>query len=140
MLQLAIYHKLLTIAQPDKSFCGLLEYYEPELEVVLVNSDLLSALYTTKVAPVIQALAAANDSVNVPLEPSTTKSKFKQLRSGLEKNGTSNKHSTAHNSDVTGEQRSQALVDALAEFRLGVQVLEVIEAPQLIRYQLRPQS
>ncbi len=136
MLQLAIYHKLLAIAQPDRSFCGILEYYEPELEIVPVSADLLSALYTTKVEPVIQSLAAANDSSSAPVSRETKTSGANQSCVDGSKKTTS---TAVDNKKCAPDQRGQTLVDALAEFKLGVEVLEVIDAPQLVRYQLRPE-
>jgi S-DNA-T family DNA segregation ATPase FtsK/SpoIIIE len=57
LLELAIYGHLLLINKPGLPFCGVLEYYEPELQAIPVSAQELNGIFEEIVAPVIEELA-----------------------------------------------------------------------------------
>ncbi|MGH8534285.1 MAG: DNA translocase FtsK, partial [Gammaproteobacteria bacterium] len=117
LVQLAIYARMLASAKPGLRFHGVLEYYEPELHDLSVPVQQLDNLFEEMVAPVLAELAATRSDSAVP--------------SGDPKR--------------LGEPRlpaddalAAAIRDCFAAFKLEVDVLGKIEAPQLVRYRVRP--
>ncbi|MGH8514502.1 MAG: DNA translocase FtsK [Gammaproteobacteria bacterium] len=117
LVQLAIYARMLAIAKPGLRFHGVLEYYEPQLHELSVPEQQLDNLFEEIVAPVLAELAATPSDSAVPSEDP------KRL----------------------GEPRLPAddafaagIRDCFAAFKLEVDILGKIEAPQLVRYRVRP--
>ena len=117
LVQLAIYARMLGIAKPGLRFHGVLEYYEPDLHELPVPAPQLDSLFEEMVTPVLAELAATRSDLVVPSEDP------KRL----------------------GEPRgppddalAAAIRDCFAAFKLEVDVLGKIEAPQLVRYRVRP--
>ncbi len=117
LVQLAIYARMLASAKSGLRFHGVLEYYEPALHELPVPVQQLDNLFEEIVAPVLGELAATRSDSAVP--------------SGDPKR--------------LGEPRlpaddalAAAIRDCFAAFKLEVDVLGKIEAPQLVRYRVRP--
>ncbi len=121
LVQLAIYTRLLELARPGLKFKGTLEYYEPELEAVAVAKEDLEAIFTDVVEPILRELAgAATPAAEAP-------------ERGAEKRPVAVVRMEAAIPDL-----SDAIRSCFADFNLQVQVLGRHEAPQLVRYRVRP--
>jgi len=120
LIQLSIYTKLLALARPGLHFLGTLEYYEPKLHEVAVSREDLEALFADKILPILYEIAGASPTTPLTLrghsEPPTPASKPKADRHDL----------------------SAAIKRCFADFKLDVEVVGRQEAPQLIRYQVKP--
>jgi S-DNA-T family DNA segregation ATPase FtsK/SpoIIIE len=114
LLQLAIYASLLSLARPGLIFRGTLEYYEPELHEVAVSKEDLDGLYNDVVKPVLYELAGLREKI--PPLP-----------------GPRNKPAKEASQDL-----SEAIRRCFADFNLEVEILGRQEAPQLVRYSLKP--
>jgi len=123
LLQLAIYTKLLELARPGLRFNGTLEYYEPQLHAVAVAKDDLDAIFKDLVEPILCELGGA-----VP-------SPFPAMAGVAEK-----KPAPAMRGNSASPDLSAAIRKCFAEFKLDVEVIGRQEAPQLIRYRVRPGS
>lgn len=118
LIQLAIYARLLETSRPGLEFTGLLEYYEPEVTPLEVSSAELRDLFDDMVLPVVKELvgeqgeAAGEHGIEPPRPPA---------------------EDDAGDADLSG-----AIADTFAAFKLNVEVVGRITAPQLVRYQVRP--
>jgi S-DNA-T family DNA segregation ATPase FtsK/SpoIIIE len=121
LLQLAIYAKLLSLARPSLIFHGTLEYYEPELHEVAVSREDLEGLFEDMVKPVLYEIAGEKPPPSEPHEetPFPSKSEKKETKEAK-------------------RDLSEAIRKCFADFKLEVEVLGHQEAPQLIRYKLKP--
>ena len=114
LLQIAIYAKLLTMKKPGLKFHGSIEYYLPELQEVSYAPKDLQSLFTDMVMPVLQELAG----MPAP-EPQREKVPPKPPK-------------------ITLPGLSEKIEKCFAAFKLNVQVLDQTEAPQLVRYTVKP--
>ncbi len=112
LVQLAIYANLLPIWRPGCEFSGTLEYYLPAFSEVQVSRAELADIFAGLVEPVLREMFA----------PAST--------------GTPNRQGTGAEPDTNA--LGQAIVDAFRSFKLGVEVSDVIEGPQLVRVRLTP--
>lgn len=115
LLQLAIYARMLEIAHPGRPYEGVLEYYEPALEEVRVRAKDLEAMFDDVVTPVLTRLAGG-------------RSPLKKTKIGSQKPGSET------------EDLSAAIQGCYANFGLAVEVTGRREAPQLVRYEVKPQA
>ncbi len=118
LLQVAIYAGLLSRNNPALRFSAALEYYLPALEVVRVSSAEISAVFEKRVLPVIEHIARG--------EPTTPTEADTASRAAANLSGP--------HADVACK-----IENTLAAFKLPVEVFDVVEAPQLIRFYLRLQ-
>lgn len=116
ILQLAIYARLLAIAKPGLKFHASLEYYLPEIETVDVTPKELEDIFNELVEPVLHDLVV-------------------QQRSSPGK-----RDHTHDEPDDAPEVKdfSDAIQKCYANFKLNVEVIGKQEAPQLVRYKVRP--
>lgn len=112
LIQIAIYASLLRKEKPGLHFHGLLEFYHPELHLLEVQPAELNAIFEEQVMPVLYRIVQAGAG-----SPGVAKS--------LPADG-----------DPSG--LAEAIRRCFASFNLGVEVFEKQEAPQLIRYKVRP--
>jgi S-DNA-T family DNA segregation ATPase FtsK/SpoIIIE len=121
LLQLAIYAKLLSLARPGLIFHGTLEYYEPELHEVAVSKEDLEVLFEDIVNPALQEIAGDKLPHSEPHEKILMPGRLEEK-------------------DAKGSKKdlSEAIRNCFADFKLEVKVLGQQEAPQLIRYRLKP--
>lgn len=118
LIQIAIYASLLQKTKPGLRFHGLLEFYQPDLRVLEVQPAELNTIFDERVIPVMRKLVQAGTQVtrsvsNAPQEK------------------------PAYTTDDAADL-SEAIRQCFASFNLEVCVLEKQEAPQLIRYKVRP--
>jgi DNA segregation ATPase FtsK/SpoIIIE, S-DNA-T family len=115
LLQAVIYAALLQRARPGLPISARLEYYEPELHVIAQNPDQARKLFNELVAPTLEELAAhfsenpPEPAVSVP--PRTRRPPYPDF--GAE------------------------IVNSYRTYGVNVQVVDRLEAPQLIRYRLQ---
>lgn len=129
LVQLAIYARLLERQHPEARFVGSLEYYLPELEVVTVEREELAQLFDGTVLPVLEELARAT----APAAPSPSAPPLATPPAPPEE--------PSPPRERPADDPLPARIEAVfREFRLEVTVTGRQEAPQLIRYSLRPAS
>jgi len=121
LVQLAIYTKLLELARPGLRFKGTLEYYEPKLHEVAVLKDDLEAIFKDMVEPILYELAGEEPSATLPSKMVAEK-----------------KPALSRKVKVESPDLSDAIRKCFADFNLEVEVVGRQEAPQLIRYRVRP--
>jgi S-DNA-T family DNA segregation ATPase FtsK/SpoIIIE len=121
LVQLAIYARLLAVAKPGLRFAGTLEYYEPELQELQASFDELEGIFDEVVAPLLPDLTGGNRRA-APQRPS---SPTFVARADAEP-------------ATPAPDLSQAICQCFASFNLEVEVLDRREAPQLVRYRVRP--
>jgi S-DNA-T family DNA segregation ATPase FtsK/SpoIIIE len=121
LLQLAIYAKLLSLARPGLIFHGTLEYYEPELHEVSVSREDLEGLFEDIVKPVLYEIAGEKQPPAEPNEETSVSSKSEEK--GVRR---------------ARRDLSEAIRKCFADFKLEVKVLGQQEAPQLVRYKVKP--
>jgi len=121
LLQLALYARLLSLARPGLFFHGALEYYEPEMREVAVPKEDLESLFEEVVMPVLSEMTGdsfppvpSHGEISWP--PGTKKTDERETREDL----------------------SEKLRKSFADFKLDVEVIGRQEAPQLVRYKVRP--
>lgn len=122
LLQICIYARILSMARPGLNFHGTLEYYEPQLHEVNVSAQELSSLFDEQVLPVLYEIAGIVPAAGVKTEKASRK-KTVQKRPIKSK---------------TNQDFSDAIRKCFASFKLNVEVIGQHEAPQLIRYQVKP--
>ncbi|MBV8175374.1 MAG: PD-(D/E)XK nuclease family protein [Verrucomicrobia bacterium] len=115
LLQAAIYAVLLQRTHPGLSVSARLEYYEPELYAIAQGQDQVKNLFDELVAPTLAEVAAHLATTSPQLKS--------QVRSSEQ---------TPPTPDL-----GPAIVDAYRAYGVTVQVLDRLEAPQLIRYRLQ---
>lgn len=120
LVQLAIYAHILEASRPGLSFTGILEYYEPVLTTLQAGPPDLRDLFRDMVLPVVNELVGRNEASNdasgdvsaVTPSPSPTSNEEPDL--------------------------SDKIAETFSAFKLDVEVVGRITAPQLVRYQVRP--
>jgi S-DNA-T family DNA segregation ATPase FtsK/SpoIIIE len=120
LVQLAIYARLLELARPGLDFLGTLEYYEPKLHEVAVSREDLSALFEDKIQPILYEIVGAS-----PTKP-------------VASSGHSESSLPAGKPKADRQDLSAAIRSCFADFKLDVEVIDRQEAPQLIRYRVKP--
>jgi S-DNA-T family DNA segregation ATPase FtsK/SpoIIIE len=113
LLQLAVYAKLLSIKKPGIQIHGLLEYYEPALHETPVSGEELESIFQEIVEPVLYELAG-------------------------EKNPSKQSITPASESRINTDDLDDKIQNCYAAFKLSVEIIGKHEAPQLIRYRLKP--
>jgi S-DNA-T family DNA segregation ATPase FtsK/SpoIIIE len=122
LLQISIYARLLSLARPGLNFHGTLEYYEPQLHEVNITAPELNSLFDEKVLPVLYEIAGIVPAVGAETEK--TSSKRAAQKKPIE--------------SKSAEDFSDAIRKCFASFKLDVKVIGQHEAPQLIRYLVKP--
>jgi S-DNA-T family DNA segregation ATPase FtsK/SpoIIIE len=123
LLQICIYARILSLARPGLHFHGTLEYYEPQLHEVNISIQELNSLFDEQVMPVIYEIAGGRPAV----------------KSGADK--TADKEAAITKKPAKSGPAvdfSDAIQKCFASFKLDVAVIGQHEAPQLIRYQVKP--
>jgi S-DNA-T family DNA segregation ATPase FtsK/SpoIIIE len=116
LLQLCVYARLLRVTRAGLSFCGTLEYYEPRLYEVTVAKEDLDGLFDEVVSPILYELVGEE----VP-HPSVETAKVQPPVD-----------------TKIAPDLSEAIRTCYASFSLGVEVIGKQEAPQLVRYKVKP--
>ncbi|MCP4755116.1 MAG: cell division protein FtsK [Proteobacteria bacterium] len=132
LLQLAIYAELMSFAKPELDFQGTLEYYEPELHETTVSPDDLRTVFEEIVWPILHELAG---------ETSVSSRKARTVTTGKSAvNIGKARLSDSINSVEKSEAKdlSAEIEQCYASFKLHVQIVDKQEAPQLVRYKLKP--
>jgi RecB family exonuclease len=127
MVQLAIYAHLLPLWRPGCSFCGTLEYYLPNFMEIPVSPNQLADIYVGVVEPVLYEMFAKGSKP----APVTPKSKPAQPTPERDRS-----HSAAEAS--AGSDLATKVVAAFGEFNLSVEVMGVVQGPQVTRIKLKP--
>jgi S-DNA-T family DNA segregation ATPase FtsK/SpoIIIE len=129
LVQLAIYARLLTIAKPGIDFHGTLEYFEPQLHEVPVSPQDLEHLFDDAVLPVLYQLAGEQPPMTpAPGDPVEIQGvRIPELT-----------HVAERPAAVCDVHAARAIEECYASFNLEVEVIDQHEAPQLIRYEVRP--
>ncbi|HEX6994920.1 MAG TPA: DNA translocase FtsK [Gammaproteobacteria bacterium] len=155
LLQLAIYAHLLEAIRPGLSFAGLLEYYDPELCCIEVDPDDLRALFRDVVMPVLREMtdtrrAAEARRTGIAAHPGDGKAASPQQRGAAgdraadeatDGSAETAQAETTHADTARADEEpdlSTLIVETFADFRLDVQVVGRVKAPQLVRYKVRP--
>jgi DNA segregation ATPase FtsK/SpoIIIE, S-DNA-T family len=121
LLQLAVYARMFSLARPGLLFHGALEYYEPEVHEVAVSKEDLAGLFENVVAPVLyemvgESLPSSKFHEEISWNVKTEKKDTKKIIDNL----------------------SKEIKKSFADFKLDVEVLGRQEAPQLVRYKVKP--
>ncbi|MEJ2166088.1 MAG: DNA translocase FtsK [Desulfobacterales bacterium] len=124
LLQICIYARILSLARPGLDFHGTLEYYEPQLHEVNISSRELNSLFDEQVMPVLHEIAAGSRPAARPQTDPTA---------GQEAAAAKQPAKPRAAADF-----SEAIQKCFASFKLDVAVVGQHEAPQLIRYQVKP--
>jgi len=122
LIQLAIYSRLLSAAKRGLRCVGTLEYYSPELQALQVTAEELDGIFDDSVQPVLDELSGTRAPPRRIVDPPPPeKPAQKPARE-----------------PAAAPDRSHAIRDCFASFKLEVEPLSRHEAPQLVRYHLRP--
>jgi len=121
LVQLAVYARMLSLARPGLFFHGTLEYYEPEMHEVAVSKEDLAGLFEDVVAPVLYEMVGES----IPRS---------RLHEEIPWNGQPEKKDTKK----ILEDLSEEIKKSFADFKLDVEVFGRQEAPQLVRYKVKP--
>jgi DNA segregation ATPase FtsK/SpoIIIE, S-DNA-T family len=118
LLQLAIYATLLSHKKPGTEPHGVIEYYDPEFHATDVLHDDLIQLFNEIVRPVLAGLAdeAGTPTLKIPAQPDKNTRSIRQKPVDL----------------------SERIETCFASFHIDVKVMGRLEAPQLIRYLVKP--
>jgi S-DNA-T family DNA segregation ATPase FtsK/SpoIIIE len=116
---LAIYGRLLELAEPGLQFCACLEYYLPELDALEVSRQELSGIFDDLVVPVLRELAGGGASAVTSVPATTGSALATQL------------------TDVTDDV-GERIEACFKSFSLPVVVAGRQEGPQLVRYTVQP--
>lgn len=120
LLQIAIYAKLLNKVKDGIRCFGTIEYYEPQLNEVHASIDMLESIFQEIVDPTL--LEIANFSRNDKKGQSDNKKrKVKDIKQPKHVDEVANK-----------------IQNIYGNFKLEVEVIDKIYAPQLIRYNIKP--
>ncbi len=122
LVQLAIYAQMLATMKPGLKFTGMLEYYEPELTVTELTPMQLDSLFKDVVSPVLHELSMPAPSSGRAANSNVTDTPTPAVVVAMKQSG----------------PHADELVSAFGEFKLGITVLERIDAPQLNRYRIKP--
>lgn len=130
LLQLAIYSRLLSIVRPGLRFHGTLEYYEPELREISVSADDLHGLFDDMVLPVLNGMNSARPSSRNDNAGNTHRASTPNDKEAAPPEVTASPHQS--------DGLSDAIRKCYASFKLNVEVIGRQEAPQLVRYRVKP--
>lgn len=123
LVQLAIYAHMLETSRPGLSFTGMLEYYEPELTTLEAGPPELHDLFNDMVLPVVNEMTGRKEQPRddgrdtAPVAPSPP---------------------AAVPTSNDEPDLSDRIMETFSAFKLDVEVIGRITAPQLVRYQVRP--
>ena len=131
LLQLAIYAKLLTMKKPGLKFHGSIEYYLPDLQEVPCTPRDLQDLFTDMVWPVLHELAG------VPAPTDRTRPSNGKISPEPTGTGAGGKIEPKP-PEPPPPGLSEKIEKCFAAFKLNVEVLDQTEAPQLVRYTVKP--
>jgi S-DNA-T family DNA segregation ATPase FtsK/SpoIIIE len=120
LVQLAIYGRLLELAEPGLQFCACLEYYLPELDPLVVSRQELSGIFNDLVVPVLSELSGGGGATIVTSVPSATEPALSTPLTDI--------------SDDVAER----IEACFKSFSLPVVVAGRQEGPQLVRYTVQP--
>lgn len=134
LVQLAIYAHLLALWRPGAPFCGTLEYYLPEFHEVHVSPADLADIFSGLVAPVLREIAQEAKPDAKPVSKTGPRT-----RSGRGADEPVDEPTVAPEAAEETDALGARVVAAYAEFKLGVDVADVIRGPQLVRIKLTPQ-
>ncbi len=123
LLQVCIYARLLTLARPGLDFHGTLEYYEPQLHEVNISLPELNSLFEEQVLPVLHEIAGAVPAGG-PAAGKEAANKTAAVKKPIK--------------PAAAADLADAIQKCFASFKLDVAVIGQHEAPQLIRYQVKP--
>jgi S-DNA-T family DNA segregation ATPase FtsK/SpoIIIE len=115
MVQLAVYGRMLELAKPGCQFAGVVEYYLPEFQEIKITRSELDKLFDDLVVPVLMELFGPSTSTVTTTTTGSTTSQ-KSVKDGV----------------------AESIVSAYAHFKLPVEVVSVIDAPQIYRFNLKP--
>ncbi len=115
LIQLAIYSKLLIDLKPGVNFNGVIQYYTPELNEVVVTGDELMSLFNDIILPVLE-------------EISVTRTDRSRIESKQDKQ------------ENIVDDLSVRIEQTFADFGLDIKIVERQEAAQLIRYKAKPSA
>lgn len=124
LVQLAIYAQMLSVLKPGLKFTGMLEYYEPELTVTELAPKQLGCLFNDVVLPVLRQLSKATPPSVRAANSVSTDTAASPVVFDIKQPG----------------PLAEELVSAFGEFKLGITVLDSIDAPQLKRYRIKPDA
>ncbi|MCF6149938.1 MAG: cell division protein FtsK [Candidatus Kuenenia sp.] len=110
LLQLAIYAELLKKLKPEMKCNGAVEYYAPDLREVVVTHKELAELFHDSVLPVLHELAGKERS----------------------------KCARVNKKGIDGF--AVIIKQTYADFGLKIEIVDKQEAPQLVRYKIKPDS
>lgn len=110
LLQLAIYAELLKKLKPEITCNGALEYYIPDLCELVVKKKELAELFHDSVLPVLRELAGEDRS----------------------------KYARVKKNDM--DEFATKIKQTYADFGLKIEIIDKQEAPQLVRYKIKPDS
>jgi len=117
MVQLAIYGRMLEVTKPGCQFAGVVEYYLPGFQEVKISRGDLDKLFQDLVDPVLKELFGQSPSAAISTtKPATASSQPHSIKEGVAKQ----------------------IVSAYAHFKLPVEVVSVIDAPQIFRFNIKP--
>ncbi|EJW11113.1 Cell division protein FtsK [Rhodovulum sp. PH10] len=142
LVQLAIYAHLLALWRPGAPFCGTLEYYLPEFHEVHVSPADLADIFSGLVAPVLREIAQEAKPDAKPVSktgPRTRSGRGADEPAGAPVSESMGEPAAAPEAAAETDALGARVVAAYAEFKLGVDVADVIRGPQLVRIKLTPQ-
>ncbi len=115
MVQLAIYGRMLELAKPGCQFAGVVEYYLPGFQEVRISRGELDKLFHDLVEPVLKELFGQS-VLTTTTKPASATAKPQSVKEGV----------------------AQQIVSAYAHFKLPVEVVSVVDAPQIFRFNIKP--
>lgn len=146
-LQLALYAKLLSASANPMACRGTLEVYSPELSEVHFEHQELLAFFEKEIEPALRDLARRQPSGTRQVSLSTAESggEAKPLpksdtRPVPKQTGEEASRRTERPTAGEPDALARRIEEAFGAFGLQVRVIRRTEAPQLVRYQVRPGS
>src|SRR5260221_4032754 len=115
MVQLAIYGRMLELAKPGCQFAGVVEYYLPGFQEVRISRGELDKLFHDLVEPVLKELFGQS-VLTTTTKPASATAKPQSVKEGV----------------------AQQIVSAYAHFKLPVEVVSVVDATQIFRFNITP--
>ncbi len=123
LLQIAIYARMVRLSEAGLAFRGCLEYYLPALEVLEISAGELNELFDDLVAPVLQELAGGRPPPARAPQPNPAPAA-----------GSLAAHPGMAGLDATAGK----ILACFQAFKLPVEIMGRQEAPQIVRYLVRP--
>lgn len=133
LLQVSIYAFLLSQTQARVPYSGLLEYYHPDFEGVPVSHESMNTIFREMVEPVLRELSGEIP----PGRPGPDREPMVEppLPEGEEPD-----RKTDRVKKTPPRDHSRDIQKCYGDFKLGVEVIDFREAPQLVRYRVKPQA